>query len=56
MKSSWPKQQILAQIILRLVVFSDFAQVLKKSTFCVCLPEVLDSINSQWPFFGELGG
>lgn len=48
------KKQGLSETVARLVLLCDCAEMSKKATFCICLPEFLNTVDSKWPFFGKL--
>jgi hypothetical protein len=55
MKSSGTKEQILGEIVSRLVVTCYRAQEFKKMALGVGIPQLFDSINSQRPSLWQLG-
>lgn len=52
MVRSWSKEEILAKIISAIVVFGNGTEKFQEMTVCVGLPELSDSVDTQWPSLG----
>lgn len=49
---SWSEQEVLAKIISAIVVFGNGTEKCQKMAVCVGLPELSDSVDTQWPTLG----